>query len=141
MNNIDLRLEYDQLVEDYGHEIRYARKTTMPCTAEVSNHDLCKECLGTGVVLMYETHTVRRDTATIPETWPGSVSLKSVGDWQVPAYIYYMRHDSHPETNDLIIDSDKIYEIKFPDPLRGDKGRIEYYRVAVLYKITKQQLL
>lgn len=141
MNNIDLRVEYDDIIRDYGHEIRYARKTNIPCTEDLDNHDLCKECLGTGFMLSYETQKVRRDTASIPETWPGSVSVKSMGDWQVPAYIYYMRYDSNPETNDLIIDMDKIYEVKFPDPLRGDGGRIEFYRVAVLYKLTKQQLL
>lgn len=138
---IDLRLEYDNIIRDYGHEIRYARKTKMPCPEIRDNHDLCKECLGTGFMIMYETHKVRRDTASIPETWPGSVSVKTMGDWQVPAYIYYMRYDSNPQTNDLLIDQDKIYEIKFPDPLFGDHGRIEYFRVAVLYKITKQQLV
>ena len=138
---IDLRAETDKILEEFGSNVVYARRTEMPCTENLDNHDNCKKCLGPGRVLKFEVRRIRRTAASIPESWPGSNNLKVIGNWQVPAYMYYMRYDSNPQIMDLIIDGTQIMEVEFVDPLRGDNGRTEYYRVACEYKITKQQLI
>jgi hypothetical protein len=138
---IDLRKEFDEILRSFGHKIIYARVTDMPCTEPIENHDRCKKCLGTGRVLEYEGKVVRKVAASIPESWPRATNLKAIGNWQIPAYMYYMRYDTNPQSMDLIIDGDQILGVSFVDPLKGNGGRTEYYRVAVEYKITKQQLI
>jgi len=147
--DIDLRWEIDQLLDRNGYDIDYYRRTNVPC-AECNDgsvneppypqSETCKPCLGTGWKLTHERHRVRRDPASVPETWPRSVDIKPVGSWQAPAWLYFMKHDTNPRFLDLIVQENEILEINFADPQRRWDGRIEYYYVAVESKPTKIQL-
>ena len=139
---VDLRQEFDDLIRDYGHAIKYYRRLSVPCiVCNGENTGTCKVCYATGRKLALETHRVRRDIASIPEGWPRAIQTKPVGTWHVPAYLYFMRWDSNPRVLDLIVDNDAILEINLIEPLQGDKGRIEYYYVAAQQLPTKLSLL
>ncbi len=145
--DIDLREEFDELLEKWGYDIDYHRLTPLPCPqCEGKNHESCSKCFATGKKLILEKKRTRRKTASVPETWPRMTHLRPIGNWQVPGYIYYMRYDSNPKTLDLIVEKTEgsfkqILEINLVDPLRGVDGRIEYYRIAVSYKQTKAEFI
>jgi hypothetical protein len=58
-----------------------------------------------------------------------------------PGYFFYMKYNVVPVAGDLILDVNwdgtnvnqlvMPYAVSFPEPYRGDAGRIEYWRVAV----------
>ncbi len=144
---IDLREEFDELLLRWGYGVPYYSRTKMPCSAcQGEEYESCQTCLGTGVKLIKETKRVRRRLAAIPETWPRAITTRPVGEWMVTGYTYWMRYDTNPKHLDLIIDTaedgfKQILEVNLVDPLRGEGGRIEYYRVAVAKKATKVKFI
>ncbi len=148
--DIDLRWEINELLTRNGYDIDYYRRTKVPCAEcheagvdepPYPKTEKCTPCLGTGWKLIHEQHRVRRDPASIPETWPRADRTQPVGSWQAPAWLYYMKHDSNPRALDLIVHEGQILEINFADPQRRWDGRIEYYYVATEAKPTKIQHL
>lgn len=133
----DLRLELDQLLQDYGHYIlliRQDKKVKIPKSY--------KNNLGLRYAYTIEKHICRSETASVPETLPRINQGQLPGEMAIASKMFYLKHDVRPQKGDLIVeiewDKDKpiideytsIYEINYPEPLRGDGGRIEYFRVA-----------
>ncbi len=135
---IDLREEIDEILKEYGYYVTYIRRLNEPCPV-CGGIRGCQACYGTTRNIIKEDVLARRDTASVPETWPRSTSIKPVGTWHAPAYVYYFKYDTNPKSMDLIIDNGQLVEVNMVDVQRGHEGRIEYYRIATEHTPTKQQ--
>lgn len=134
---MDLRLEFDRTLEDYGHYIlliRQNKKLKIPKSYDNN--------LGLGYAYTIEKHICRSETASIPETLPRMSRGEMPGAMAIASRMFFLKHDVRPSKGDLIVETewvegkpliDKysgIYEINYPEPFRGSKGRIEYFRAA-----------
>lgn len=142
--NMDLRAEMESLLQEYGHDIVYVRTNkALHCRCwneqQQSSNPRCTTCFGTGYVVRPEIHRVRSRTASVPLSYPSLLQHEEPVVTDDPAYFFYMKWNSMPAVGDLILDVfwqgkvpilTRAYEINFPEPNRGQGGRIEYWRVA-----------
>lgn len=132
-----MREEFDNILEDYGHYIllvRQNKKVELPKSYDAS--------LGLGCAYTIEKHLCRSMTASIPETLPRMQQGRNAGEMAISSKMFYLRYDVRPSKGDLIVEPSwiddqpvideytAIYEINYPEPFRGDNGRIEYFRAA-----------
>lgn len=144
--SIDLRKEFSELIKDYGHDILLQRSDKkMRCRCwnakylEASSD--CPYCLGAGYVSRIERHTVMRKNATQVVSRPNLLQQTEVGKMWVDAIHYYLSYYTNPQAGDYIYEvgwaGDKpsavlhCYRINDVYAYRGDRGRIEYWGVAV----------
>ena len=134
---IDLRDKFDNVLEDYGHYvllIRQNKKIKLPKSYDNN--------LGLEYGYTVERHMSRSMTASIPETLPRMNTGMIAGEMAIASKMFYFRYDVRPSEGDLVVETSweddrpiideytAIYEINYPEPFRGDKGRIEYFRAA-----------
>jgi hypothetical protein len=157
---IDLRKEFNQLVEEDGHYVllqRASRKIYCLCWNEVrqeSDIDLyfknikkqnpglstCPRCMGIGRVCRIERHKIRRDIASQLISLPQLEKQLPMGPLATETRVFWMKYDAHPRIGDIIMEVGwdgqkpshliKAYEITHVDGLRGKGGRIEYHQVT-----------
>lgn len=135
-------MEY--ILSRYGQDVKYIRRTKIPCKecwGEEPDISYCKRCYGTGREIKIEDRLAYSEAASVPQTWPRMTEKKPIGDWQVPAYMFYFEYYVEPTEKDLIIVNNKLYQIHFSDPLEGREGRVEYYRAATERRPTMEHLL
>ncbi|UYX56220.1 hypothetical protein M3Y14_33760 (plasmid) [Bacillus thuringiensis] len=146
---IDIRKEFAQVLDKYGHSIVYVRRNShfrCECYIERSGEPNanCSKCFGTGYEVKIEKKLTRRKEASIPETLIGVNQLQPYGAFAPKAYTYYLDHLSKPEKNDLILEvvwNEKEMPIKIKEkllisavePKYGLQGRTEFYQVYSRY--------
>jgi hypothetical protein len=150
--NTDLREKFDKLLNDYGNYIIYVRTNkNLHCKCwnpqQESSNPKCPICFGTGFVVKVEIRKARSRSASTPVSYPNLMQHEEPAITDDPGYFFYMRWDSNPKTEDIIIDVSwnngiptftNAYEINFPEPLRGKGGRIEYWRLACRAKSSRE---
>ena len=134
---IDLRQEFEDILENYGHYIllvRQNKKVPLPKSYDTN--------LGLNYGYTIERHLCRSMTAGIPQTLPRMPVGSMPGEIVVSSKMFYLKYDVKPQKDDLVIecawDGEKpvideytaIYKLNYPEPFRGDQGRIEYFRAA-----------
>jgi hypothetical protein len=134
---IDLRQEFENTLRDYGHYIllvRQNKKVVLPKSFDNN--------LGLQYGYTIEKHLCRSATAGVPQTLPRLPQSLIPGDTAVPAKMFYLKWDVRPQKDDIIVEPSwekgkpvideytMLYQISYPEPFRGDEGRIEYFRVA-----------
>lgn len=141
---LDLRKEMDGILNSYGHYVllqRMTKKLHCRCwhekeqTAEAG----CPFCLGSGYVSRIERHLIRRDIASPSSSLPNLIEQAPAAQVADENKLFFMRFDAQPKEGDLIFEVGwkgnkpthliNAYEINYPDELRGDNGRIEFYQV------------
>jgi hypothetical protein len=142
---MDLRKEIHDIIEESGHYIllqRTSKKLRCDCWNEKyqSTSTKCSKCLGTGMVSRIERHKVRRQAAYNITTAPNVIHQSPVGRIETDNVTFFMKYDAQPKTGDIIMevgwDKNKpthlvrAYEVAYPDGLRGDQGRIEFYQAG-----------
>ncbi|MCW4013579.1 MAG: hypothetical protein NWF07_11395 [Candidatus Bathyarchaeota archaeon] len=147
---MDIRKDFENVLDLYGHYVLLIRQNTKVrcrCWNESRQeaNKKCPNCLGTGYHFTAEKHLCRSDVQAIPETLPRISNSTQAGEFSVDSKMFYMKHTVRPSKGDLICEmewdeNDKpvvdeytsIFEVNYPQPYRGDKGRIEYFRVACM---------
>ena len=137
---IDIRNEVDLLQNELSYDILYNRATKfIKCRCfdpmYQSGNPRCNICNGSG-------HLTSLERMEVIEYTP---DLKTLGSSPLGTYarhekVFFLSYKAAPRRKDLIMvtgwNRDKtptnlhhVYEIKDVDPVRGDGGRVEYYRV------------
>lgn len=146
---MDLRKEFDAILEEYGFPVlvvRSDRKLRCSCWSEkMQEADReCPVCFGLGWVPTVEKHMVRSMDSSVPETLAMiGQDMPPFGPIAIPGRIYYTRYNANLRPTDLIVDVDwtkggkplysggGIYEVSHIDPKRFDRGRLIYNKVYV----------
>lgn len=145
MRDIDLRLEIKQLLKEYGYYIllqRTDRRVRCRCWHPVKQEALsdCPYCNGAGWVIRLEKIRCRNDPAMQIVTYPDMNKTTPQGNSWVPANTIFLEYSAVVQTGDIIYivgwngrrvgNLKEVHEINHPQPLRGDGGRIEFWRVS-----------
>lgn len=145
-NNIDLRAEFDEFVNDYGYDVllhRSNKKIRCRCWNEKHQEadSRCPICTGVGWIGRIERHKLTKQSATQIISRPNLNQLTPIGRQWIDAQTLYMRHDSHPQVGDYIYEVGwnqnrpshlvTAYRINDVTVMRGDNGRVEYTMVSV----------
>lgn len=146
MVGIDLRKEFEIVLQETGHYILLQRtKKGLRCRCWSERYlepiENCPICNGTGRVVRIERHLSRRDSASQIVSSPNLTQQAPIGRMSLDAQRFFFKHDAHPQVGDYIFEVgwnketpthlQKIYAINEVQPMRGDRGRIEYWRVSV----------
>lgn len=143
---IDLREEFGQLLGDYGYYIllqRSNRKVHCRCwdPRYMEPQSDCMYCNGSGWVVKLERHICRSDPAMQPVTYPNLNAQSPQGEAWIPAESFFLTYSVKPQVGDYVYvvgwrgrrptNLFAAYEINHVQPQRGDRGRVEYYKVSV----------
>lgn len=104
----------------------------------------CIICKGTGWIIDDELHLVRRRIISPPIGLAGQERISPVGIMNIPYLVYYLKYYVVPKKEDKIIEIEndddgnpvrpfvqtEMHNISITEPLRDQKGRIEYWRCA-----------
>ena len=148
LNFIDLRKYFKELRDNVGFKWIALRSVdlTKPCTEcerkMPDNYDQpyagCKRCIGIGYLYVDKLIKGYRYQNT-----PGMDVSENVGLINVQSQIYLLQHDSQPKPVDWILELQlnektlipvqpfkivSAFKINDSTPLRGDDGRIEFWR-------------
>ena len=135
------------MIQQYGHPIlliKQNRTVKCHCYNELyrSSNTKCPDCFGLGYLYEINKQLCRSQTAAIPETLPRTLGKQEIGIVAIPTRVFYLTHTALPQTGDYVVECawegekpvideyTSAYEINYPDPQRGDNGRIEFFRVA-----------
>lgn len=144
---VDLRVEMDYMLENYGSDFLLIRNDKRyPCTCitqiSASSNDRCPLCLGTGYWHSAEKIRGRTKATSSADTLPKSVNYTQIGDVGVSLRHFYTNYLVRPKGKDLIVvcewngkipvfdEYTEIYEVNYAEPMRGDNGRIEYFKAV-----------
>ena len=141
MNGIDLRNEFAILQNNFSYDILYNRTTRhlkCRCFQTVFQSGLadCPVCHGQG----YATSLQRQKV--IPTEGKRGLNPSSFGEYTHEKRWFYVEHSMSPAVKDIIIETgwsregypvnpNKVYRIESVYPVRGDGGRIEYWKIEV----------
>jgi hypothetical protein len=146
---IDLRKEFEELINQYGHYVllqRTSRHIRCRCFDEVRQEGdaSCRVCLGKGWISRIERHKVRYDSATQIVSRPNLNQIGPIGHSWVDARVFYFKHDVHLQVGDIIYEVGwdkknpqkpthliRAFAINDVYAYRGDNGRIEYQVASV----------
>jgi len=137
---LDLRAEFDTLLQEHGHWVIFRKFDTSrysqyfdPTTGETKNGPKY-EYVDTLIKAM---HSLNR-----PRIY-NEIALP-IGSVDANSNVYYLRYDVNPSNVDLIIEIDKptgtrpttykvvqALNIKQVEPMRDVQGRVEFYHVLV----------
>lgn len=141
---IDLRKEFNQLLEDYGYFIllqRTSRKIRCRCFDELrlEGDSKCRLCMGKGWVSKIERHKTRHDSAFPPTARTSLTAIHPTGPIWTDGKVFYFKHDVDLKSGDMIYEVGwdrrnhqkpthliKAYSISDTLEYRADNGRIEY---------------
>lgn len=138
--NIDLRKEFNTVLQAYGYHVLLLRKGSINCVCgnEVGQAYslLCPQCLGIGNVIQAEKiKVIGRPGAQYIDT-PSSDQLTPAGDIYSPARIFYMTYNLVPTIGSQILEvswqKDKpvsllaAYKVQYANIERLEGGRGEY---------------
>lgn len=142
---IDLRNELDLLQNELSYDILYNRATKfLRCQCYDkryhSGDSKCPICHGSGFVTTLERMKVIEYTPSIGSTG-SKTEMFSFGEFNQQQKIFYLTYKSAPQEKDYIFvtgwNKDKtpsgvtsVYVIKAVNAVRGDHGRLEYYKVV-----------
>lgn len=104
----------------------------------------CTICKGTGWLTDDELHLVRRRLIAPPIGLAGEETSAPIGIMNIPYVVYYFKYYVNPKKEDQIIEIEnnedgnptrpfvhtEMHNISINEPLRDQKGRIEYWRCA-----------
>lgn len=144
---MDLRLEFETILRDYGHPVLLIRQNkTVRCTdyneMYQSSDKQCPICLGLGYLFSIEKHICRSQVAAIPETLPRMKTSITAGELAIDSKMFFLKYDVRPSKDDLIVECSwdgakpiideysALYEINYPQPYRGAGGEVIYFRTA-----------
>jgi hypothetical protein len=156
---LDLRQEFDRIIEQYGHHMlmqRTSRAIRCICWDEKNQEssvnryiqqtkyigplNACPRCLGKGWISRIERHKIRRDNASQIIALPLLKKQMPLGQIASDARVFYMRWDSKPKRGDIIYEVGwngkkpthliQAFEIQSPDDLRAEGGRTEFFQVT-----------
>lgn len=105
----------------------------------------CAYCGGIGWLFDDELHLTRRRIISPPIGLAGQERQEEIGIINIPYLVYYFEYYVNPNKRDIIIEitndrdgepvrpfvNEKYYNIAVAEPLRDQKGRIEFWRCAV----------
>jgi len=109
----------------------------------------CTVCNGEGWIYDDELHLVRRRISAPPIGLAGQEEHSEIGITNVTYLVYYFKYYVNPTKRDKIIEIEndrlgepirpfvqkEIHDISVAEPLRDQKGRIEYWRCAVKMEV------
>lgn len=138
---IDIRNEYKLIEKEFGVSILLVRcqnLTRCKCydTLSKTGNSNCKMCGGTGMVNSIEHRKAIVQTLSTDN----SMSPAPIGLMSTDTLLFHFGYEINPMERDMIlivgfdksgipIDVKEVYVITTSDPIRGDRGRIEYYKV------------
>lgn len=127
---MDLRKSFDTILKKYGHNV-YIQRLCTSCnrTGAYQKYDQeCTECAGTGYSRTLEIHSCRRMLAQGGSKGSAEgIEYTPQGGVPTHGWVYYFRHDTHPEQGDRIYDDGQILRVNEVYDPRGPTGRVEYY--------------
>lgn len=108
---MNLRQEFDKIMEDYGYPtlvVRQDRKIRCSCWNEKTQEAdrECPVCFGLGWNPIVEKHTSRAEVVTIPETLGRAAQPSSMGPIAVPSTQWFFFPEAQIKEKDLIVDVD-----------------------------------
>lgn len=121
-SSIDLRQEFDRIIEQYGHYVlmqRTSRRIRCVCWDEKVQEssvdiyvqrtkykgkklDTCPRCLGKGWISRIERHKVRRDNASQIIALPNLKKQMNLGQIAQDTRVFFMKWDTVPKKGDMI---------------------------------------
>lgn len=143
--NINLRDEFHEIMQNYGHYIliqRTGRSIRCSCWSEKYQEaePECSLCGGTGWLSRIERHLTRKESASQIISKPNLRQQNPTGKTWIDTHHFYFYHNVHPQVGDYIYEVgwsghkpthlSRMYMINDIDPLRGDNGRIEYWTAS-----------
>lgn len=161
---INLRKEIHKILDEYGHYVllqRTSRKIRCICWDEkyqessielyikrtkYNGEELkgCPRCLGKGWVSRIERHKVRRENASQIINLPNLKKQMNIGQISSDARVFWFMHNVQPKRGDMIYEVGwdrhkpthliQSYEISYPEDVRGDNGRIEFWEAVAKEK-------
>ena len=144
---IDLRDEMYELMEDFGHYgllIRNDVFQTCKCVNTISKSpdDNCPICLGQGLINQVEKVLYRTEGVGAPGIMSKYMSYTEIGNVSIVYRKFFFDFRVRPKKNDALIVTDwsddnpdvpiltdysSVYNLDYVDPLRGDRGRIDFF--------------
>lgn len=158
MDSINLREEFEQMLDSFGHFIllqHTSRKLRCRCWNEQlrEGDSNCPYCFGRGRVSRIERHKVRYNSAVSEMTRPVLTSLSPVGDIWTDAKAVYFKYDVNVQSGDYVYEVGwsqnnphkpvqliATYVINDVYEYRGDNGRIEYKFASVRRESTNMDI-
>ena len=151
-NHIDMRSEVLTLHSELAYHILYNRTTKYikcKCFNELykSGNPRCQICHGNGYLTSLERMEVIEYTPDLK-----ALSASSLGSYSRHEKVFFFSYKAAPKRKDLMLvtgwnkdqtpsNLHEVYEVKDVNVVRGDEGKVEYYRVlAVLVPDLKRQL-
>ena len=140
-DHIDLRKEFDEMMEQHGHWIwlrRSNRSKRCVCWNETSStkNASCTICTDDGFVYYEEKHVAFDRPILAVRPTATAESMANPGFIQINGKVYYMRYQTNPNIKDEIIERDsdgnifEVWDIESTEAKRDQLGRIEYFRVT-----------
>lgn len=144
---VGFRAEFEEIIRDYGSEyllVRNDKQKICKCVDTLYNSakDNCPICIGTGYINQVDRVSGRNVYGSIPETLSRMIGHVDSGAIASPARRFYLKADSMPSRQDLIIvtgwnedtpsidEYTEIYLVNHVEPKRARNGRIEYFIVS-----------
>lgn len=148
-NEINLRQEMNEILDEYGIWVLYQRLSSKVHCNHCWNEKYkegrsnCTYCGGTGWVSRLERRKVRKIGAAIPISEPNLTSQTELGHMLVQQYRWFMAHDVYPRAGDRIFEV--LWDTKDPykpvelvtshfintsSDYRADGGAIAYWEAA-----------
>ena len=142
-DGIDLRTNMEYMLHNYGHHILLRKNYQIHCTRYTEDiykdgRTSCPYCMGTGKVNRIEKHLARKIFTVGDRSMFDSLADAPHSVTMVDFYKVYFHHYVMPNSQDI------IYEVSWDEdnnvvaliaeyviirsvPMRGDRGRIEYW--------------
>ena len=159
--DIDLRLYFDTIMDNFGNQVLLQRNNqNMHCVCwnQVEQDSLenrndtntCVFCQGEGKVNVIEKVWCRKMTFSGGDE--RGVVRTDLGNWQNNVYKFWFYYDTNPNVHDVIYECTfkkngepqyllGKYRIINTEPMRGDDGRIEYWRTIVEYTPINKEII
>lgn len=144
-----LRDDFDMVLKQFGYNVLLVRQNkTLRCNncwnekQQEGSRD-CPVCFGLGWMPIFEKHTCRSRTMSIPQTLPRAIEDIFVGHLEVGARAYYFRYNVPIDIKDLIVEVqwDKqgrpvymegyILQINYIDTNQYEDGQLTYLKAYV----------
>lgn len=139
---IDLSREMVGLLEDEAPWMLYLRRSSyFPCRLctgkRLGPSVSCPECLGTGYVYRFERWRVYATNASDIVSHPNLTRTKDYGSLYIPADVFYMPPQMHPQIGDFIYEASFVgdrpvrlhmaWKLSHVFAFKADHGQLQYY--------------
>ena len=148
--DIDLRVEMQELIEDYAYHALLVRTSDMSCSCTEGQSQqystICPICLGTAKRIRLERINVISKLAIQTTRLVNATIQSKLGEISSDSKVFYIKYNIKPSVGSLICEvswkNNKpvsilgVYKIEYTVPLRMEHGRSEYAVVVAHREVT-----